>query len=96
MSLWPVRAIILNFRMYNERKVQEGIAVDKCIDTLRHEVFYLAKGVARALPLISRCGSHDHRAVRGGRGQFATKAHGQHQALTMATKTRTKFSFHRA
>jgi hypothetical protein len=32
--------ISTNFRKYDERKVQEQIAVDKYMDTLKHEVFF--------------------------------------------------------
>jgi len=32
--------VIANFREYDERKVQDGIAVDKYMRTLKHEVFF--------------------------------------------------------
>jgi hypothetical protein len=32
--------IIANFREYDERKVQERIAVDKYMETLKREVFF--------------------------------------------------------
>jgi hypothetical protein len=38
--------IIANFRKYDERKVQERIAVDRYMDTLRHEVFFTSNGAA--------------------------------------------------
>jgi hypothetical protein len=38
--------IIANFRKYDERKVQERIAVDKYMDTLKHEVFFTSNGTA--------------------------------------------------
>jgi ribosomal protein L33 len=36
--------IITNFKEYNERKVQERIAVDKYIQTLKREVFFTPNG----------------------------------------------------
>ena len=32
--------VIANFREFDERKVQDGIAVDKYMRTLKHEVFF--------------------------------------------------------
>jgi hypothetical protein len=36
--------VIANFREYDERKVQDGIAVDKYMRTLKHEVFFSSNG----------------------------------------------------
>jgi hypothetical protein len=36
--------IIANFKEYDERKVQERIAVDKYIQTLKREVFFTSNG----------------------------------------------------
>jgi hypothetical protein len=36
--------VIANFREYDERKVQDGIAVDKYMQTLQHEVFFSSNG----------------------------------------------------
>jgi hypothetical protein len=36
--------IIANFREYDERKVQERIAVDKYMETLKREVFFTPNG----------------------------------------------------
>ena len=36
--------VIANFREYDERKVQDGIAVDKYMQTLKHEVFFSSNG----------------------------------------------------
>jgi hypothetical protein len=36
--------IIANFKEYDERKVQERIAVDKYMDTLEREVFFTPNG----------------------------------------------------
>jgi hypothetical protein len=36
--------IIANFREYDERQVQERIAVDKYMETLKREVFFTPNG----------------------------------------------------
>jgi hypothetical protein len=36
--------VIANFREYDERKVQDGIDVDKYMQTLKHEVFFSSNG----------------------------------------------------
>jgi hypothetical protein len=36
--------IVANFREYDERKVQERIAVDKYMETLEREVFFTSNG----------------------------------------------------
>ena len=36
--------VIANFREYDERKIQDGITVDKYMQTLKHEVFFTSNG----------------------------------------------------
>ena len=54
-----------------------------------------AKGVALDIP---RTGSHDHRVVCGGRGQWVTKSPRPAESADRGyqSKTRTKFSFQAA
>jgi len=37
--------IVANFREYNEKKVQEKIAVDRYLQKLEHEIFFTPNGV---------------------------------------------------
>jgi len=55
------------FRVRDQNKSQE---IKKCLELHRSK---MAKRQARASPLIAQ-GSHDQRAVWGGRGQSVTKS----------------------